>query len=203
MLSRRIGGPNDAYGLDHFGSYSYYAGPQSLSQPRDSPTGVATRLMQCNLARGNGLGVPGSTYNPSLAVVTAQKSAEIFRGATAEPAWVIMAYTSPATALGGMVTYEDRLNEYTAPPLCSVSLLRPRVSDTHSVHTTRASRGRCRCCTSFCSQRRRRGLSRWLSSTYSVQSAIAAREAARRPLRRSLQVPSRPSQGYVTWPALT
>ena len=89
MLSRRIGGPNDANGLDHFGAYAYYAGPQSLSLPRDNPTGVTTRLMQCSLARGNALGVPGSTYNPSLAAVTAQKSAEIFRRATAEPDWVI------------------------------------------------------------------------------------------------------------------
>ena len=38
--------------------YSYYAGPHSLSQPRDSLIGVATRLIQCSLARGNGLGVP-------------------------------------------------------------------------------------------------------------------------------------------------
>ena len=63
MLSRRIGGPNDACGLEHYGVYSYYeyTGPKSLSQDRDSHHGVAVHLMQSCLSRGEALGVPSST----------------------------------------------------------------------------------------------------------------------------------------------
>ena len=46
MLAQPIGGPNNAYRLTHLGAYSYYSGPKCLSQARDSPSGVAVRLLQ-------------------------------------------------------------------------------------------------------------------------------------------------------------
>ena len=75
MLAQHIGGPNDAYRLTHLGAYSYYSGPKCLSQARDSPSGVAVRLLQICLSRGQALGVSGSSYDTSLPGLTAQKAA--------------------------------------------------------------------------------------------------------------------------------
>ena len=115
MLAQPIGGPNNAYRLTHLSAYSYYSGPKCLSQARDSPSGVAVRLMQICLARGQALDVSVSSYDISLPGLTARKAAEIFRRATDDQGWLIITYgTFEDTPDRGQADYEQRLSEFTA-----------------------------------------------------------------------------------------